>query len=110
MIYAVDFDGTLCVDRYPAIGPPRQTVIDFVKRRRKAGDKLILWTCRCGEYLAAAVVWCAERGLTFDAINDNVNENKAAHNNNPRKVYADYYIDDRNFYIDFETLERIEGT
>ena len=33
MIYAVDFDGTLCVEKYPGIGEPRQNVIDFCKQK-----------------------------------------------------------------------------
>lgn len=97
MIYAVDFDGTLCRDRYPEIGEPRTAVIHFVKRLRAQGDKLILWTCRSGDDLEAAVAWCEALGLTFDAVNDNLPENIARYNNNCRKVNADYYIDDRNF-------------
>ena len=42
MIYAIDFDGTLCFDEYPRIGAPRPDVLDFAKRIRRAGDRLIL--------------------------------------------------------------------
>ena len=96
MIFAVDFDGTLCVDRFPEIGEPRHDVIDTVKDARASGAKIILWTCRSGKDLAAAVEWCVEQGLIFDAVNDNLPENIALHNNNSRKVYADRYIDDKN--------------
>ncbi len=95
MVYAVDFDGILCYDRYPEIGIPRFGVIDFVKRRKAEGDKIILWTCRSGEQLDAAVAWCADHGIIFDAINDNLKENIERHGNNCRKVSANYYIDDR---------------
>lgn len=97
MIYAVDFDGTLCRDRYPEIGEPKTAVIRFVKRLRQHGDKLILWTCRSGDDLDAAVAWCEAVGITFDAVNDNLPENVERYKNNCRKVNADYYIDDRNF-------------
>lgn len=100
MIYAIDFDGTLCVDRFPEIGEPRLGIIEFVKAERRAGARFILWTCRSGTDLEAAVAWCAEHGLTFDAVNDNLPENIARHGNNCRKVYADRYIDDRNLIID----------
>jgi hypothetical protein len=101
MIYAVDFDGTLCTNEFPDIGIPRYTIIDFIKKRRQDGDKIILWTCRSGQNLESAIYWCNELGLEFDAINDNLAENIACYNNNSRKVNADYYIDDRNFPYDF---------
>lgn len=31
MIFAIDFDGTLCVDRYPEIGEPREDMIRNVR-------------------------------------------------------------------------------
>lgn len=100
MIYTIDFDGTLCFDEYPRIGAPRPDVLDFAKRIRRAGDRLILWTCRIGDDLAAAVKWCEDHGLEFDAVNDNLPECVSRYGNNCRKVYADYYIDDRALEID----------
>lgn len=96
-VYAVDFDGTLCVDRYPEIGEPRERVIEAVRRLRDdCGGRLILWTCREGDQLERALQWCHVHGLTFDAVNDNLPEHITIWGNNPRKVYADVYIDDRN--------------
>ena len=95
-IYAVDFDGTLCENKWPEIGPPNQPLIDFLISRRAAGDKLILYTMREGEKLNEAVAWCENHGLSFDTLNDNLPEMKAFYGNNPRKVFADYYIDDHN--------------
>lgn len=94
-IYAVDFDGTLCEDKYPRIGAPNTELIDFLKRQQKIGNKVILWTCRSGELLEKAVQWCARNhGLIFDAVNENLPGLVAAYGNDSRKVYADYYIDD----------------
>lgn len=100
MIYAIDFDGTLCVDAYPGIGAPRLGIIEFVKASQRGGDRFILWTCRSGEQLEEAVAWCAAQGITFDAINDNLPELVALYGNNCRKVNADRYIDDRNIVLD----------
>ena len=96
MIYAIDFDGTLCVDAYPAIGEPREGVISAVLDAQRAGDRFILWTCRIGERLEEAVAWSAAQGLTFDAVNDNLPDMIELYGNNCRKVFADGYIDDRN--------------
>lgn len=94
-VIAVDFDGTLCENRWPEIGSMNVELIDYLRRCRATGDKLILWTNREGEELYEALVWCRERGLEFDAVNDNLPENIRHFGNNSRKVYADVYIDDK---------------
>ena len=99
MIYAIDFDGTLCINEYPNIGQPIYKTIIFCKERKAEGHKLILWTCRSGKYLDEAVAWCKEQGLTFDAVNENLPEMIEMFDNDCRKVFADYYIDDRNLVL-----------
>lgn len=94
-IIAVDFDGTLCEDKWPEIGEARESLIDYLKSRQTRGDKVILWTCRTGERLQEAVDWCYERRLIFDAINANLPEVIEACGGDSRKIYADEYIDDK---------------
>lgn len=94
-IYAVDFDGTLCESVFPGIGKPNMALISHLIKRRKQGNKVILWTCRVGDRLEEAVRWCKERGLEFDAINDNLSEMVEKWGNQSRKVFADVYIDDK---------------
>lgn len=97
-IIAVDFDGTLCVDSYPNIGFPNLPLIFLLKQMKAQNRKLILWTCRCGRYLADAVNWCGNFGLEFDAVNDNVDEIIEKYGSNSRKIYADVYIDDKSCF------------
>lgn len=95
--YAVDFDDTLnFAGSYPELGEPNRELIQFLKERRQEGDKVILWTCREGSLLKSAVKFCKNYGLEFDAVNDNLRENTEYFGSNSRKVYADYYIDDKN--------------
>ena len=95
-IIAADFDGTLCFNRWPQIGKAEQPVIDFLIAQQQKGCKLILWTMREGNLLAEAVEWCRSHGLIFDAVNDNLPEVQKRFGNNPRKVFANYYLDDHN--------------
>lgn len=95
MIIAVDFDGTLCADKYPDIGHPNSLMIAVLIDARKEGSKVILWTCRSGEKLKAAVDWCKRRGLEFDAVNENVPEAIEKYGGDSRKIFADVYIDDK---------------
>lgn len=97
-IIAVDFDGTLCEDRYPEIGKPLYGTIDYILKEQKNGAKLILWTCRAGEMLENAVKWSAEHGIKFDAVNENLPEIIEAFGSDTRKIFANEYIDDRNLY------------
>lgn len=95
MIIAVDFDGTLCVDKYPEIGEPNQALIDRLISMQKKGDRIILWTCRDGGELNAALAWCSRKGLEFDAVNDNLPETIERFGGNNRKIHAHLYIDDK---------------
>lgn len=95
MIFAVDFDGTLCKHEFPGIGEPRMRLICQLKQLRHLGHKLILWTCREGVYLEDAVEWCRSYGLCFDTANDNLYQSIVEMKGNTRKVFAHYYIDDR---------------
>ena len=97
MIYAVDFDGTLCENAYPEIGKPNMAMILHFKTIKAMGHKLILWTCREGELLTQAVEWCKHWGLEFDAVNENLPELIKRFGNDCRKIGADYYCDDKNY-------------
>lgn len=94
-IIAIDFDGTLVEDRFPDIGDANEDTINMAKKHQKDGAKLILWTCRCGKELDAAVDFCRNKGIVFDAINRNIPEHRAKYATDSRKVYADEYWDDR---------------
>ena len=104
LIYAVDFDGTLCENKWPDIGEANKDLIKFLLREKSLGHRIILYTMREGQKLDDALKWCRKRGLSFDAVNDNLQEMKAFYGNNPRKVYADWYIDDHNWCIDNHKL------
>ena len=106
-IYAVDFDKTLSMAKYPDVGEPNIELIEILKEKQAAGDKIILWTCREGELLA--VEYCREYGLEFDAVNDNIQENIEKFGNNCRKIFANYYVDDKSIEPGrLITMERIK--
>jgi len=95
-IIAVDFDGCLCENAFPDIGAMiPETIARALEEQRLHGSRIILWTCRTGAPLDAAVKWCAQRGLTFDAVNENLPEILAAFEKDSRKIFAHEYWDDR---------------
>lgn len=90
MIIAVDFDGTLQVN-----GKPNEALFMFLISCQQAGNVVILNTCRNGKRLEEAVVFCAKQGLRFQAVNQNLPHVIRQLGYDPRKIYADLYIDDK---------------
>lgn len=100
-IIAVDFDGVLCEDIYPEIGKANINLIsDLTKMKEICNSKLILWTCRRDDRLQEAVDWCEEKGLYFDAVNENLPEIVEKFGGDTRKIFADVYIDDKNLKVE----------
>ncbi|MDO4356919.1 MAG: hypothetical protein Q4E13_10460 [Clostridia bacterium] len=98
-VIAVDFDGTLCENKWPEIGQANVRIIYYLLQRQAKGDKLILWTCRTGDLLDAAVMWSLQHGLRFDAVNANLPERIAEYGNDCRKIFADEYWDDKSVIV-----------
>lgn len=98
MVIAVDFDGTIVENKYPAIGEERPYAIEVLKMLIRDRHRLILWTVRKGELLQQAIDWCAERDVEFYAVNsdssDMFKEERPGHFS--CKINADLFIDDRN--------------
>lgn len=95
MIIAVDFDGTLCEEKYPDIGRPIWRTINLVKTLHKVGHTIILNTCRVHEYLDNALTWCHNFEIPIDLVNENAKERQSLYGIDCRKISADIYIDDK---------------
>lgn len=94
-VIAVDFDGTLCENKFPDIGAENKTAISELLEAQAEGAAIILWTCREGELLDKAVRWCYDRGIEFDAVNENLPQMIEKWGTNPRKLGATEFWDDR---------------
>ena len=114
LVIAVDFDGTLCEFSFPGIGEQKKEHRELMSRLielKNEGHKLILWTNRGDnkEYpaLSEAIEWCKKRGLEFDAVNENLRNQKKLSGYSP-KVMADIYIDDK--ALRFNDTDSIKNT
>lgn len=94
MIIAVDFDGTLHLGQFPAIGVQAPYASQVMKALKSDGHYLIINTARDGAELLAAINWLLAQGIPFDRVNDNHPGNTEKYGTNSRKVYAHLYIDD----------------
>ena len=94
-VIAVDFDGTIVEHNFPEIGREMLFAFNTLKALQKKGHRIILWTYRTGEFLDAAVAYCHKNGVDFYAVNKSFPEEELSEDN-PRKIQADLFIDDRN--------------
>jgi hypothetical protein len=95
MVIAVDFDGTIVEHAYPKIGKPIPFALEVLKKlQQEEHHTLVLWTVREGDLLQDALDYCGKQGLKFYAVNKNYPEEEME--DNPRKLMADIFIDDKN--------------
>ena len=102
---AVDFDGTLIFNKYPILENPNMKLINFIKKHRNEYT-WILWTCRSGDKLDEAIEYMKSFGIEFDYVNENRMETIAMFGDS-RKVWANYYLDDKNTSLFKIILDRI---
>ena len=101
-IIAVDYDYTLTTNNdYPNAGNINMLAVHYCKEFKARGGLLILNTCRAGEPLNTALSTLAKKGLTFDAVNANVQEQLDRWLDTDTEIspkpFAHMYIDDRAF-------------
>lgn len=107
-IIAVDFDGTLCENNWPDIGRENRRMLEVIPLLRQLGVQMVLWSCREEGDLADALDWCRQRGVEFDAANDNCPCIVEYFEWNTRKIHADEYWDDRAVAVCFDPKEDVE--
>lgn len=112
LIIAVDFDDTLAKagEKYPEIGESTYLLNSLIELKKilKGHLQIILWTCRDGEDLQMAIDYCKERGLEFDAINEDAPATLKWKPKTP-KPFAHIYIDDRSLsFCDDDTSGDID--
>ena len=101
-IIAVDYDDTLTTNNdYPNAGNINMLAVHYCKEFKARGGLLIINTCRAGEPLNTALSALAKKGLTFDAVNANVQEQLNHWLDTDTEIspkpFAHMYIDDRAF-------------
>lgn len=89
-IIAVDYDGTL----FDQLGNPNSKLIERLIDLKAHGARIILNTFREGNSLQEALDMCANQGLEFNAVNENLPVVERFFGKH-RKIYADVYIDDQ---------------
>ncbi len=104
LVIAVDFDGVICHSKYPSVDNLDYEIIDLLKQLKEKGVYLILHTCRHSNALDNAINAVNEKGLFFDAYNENLTCRIEVYGE-CRKIGADIYIDDKDICHDYYRMK-----
>lgn len=96
---AIDFDGTIVTNAYPEVGELIPHAVEVIQKWHKSGHKIIINTCRSGNYEQDARDFLELHNIPFDTLNENHPELIEKFDNDCRKLGADVYIDDRNILM-----------
>lgn len=98
-VFAIDFDGTISTEEnFPDTGSPIPFAKEVINHIRDLGGIVIIWTCRSGDAELAAKKYLADHEISYDYMNENCSLMKDKYGNDPRKIGADIYIDDKNMF------------
>ena len=100
-ILAVDFDNTIVdtdesVLRQPVIKGLRKDAKEVLQKLHDEGHYIIINTCRNVGNLQKAIDYLNENGVVYDIVNANHPDNVKKFKMDNRKIFADFYIDDKN--------------
>lgn len=93
---AIDFDGTIVDDiGFPEIGKVKPFAKKVINRIIESGNEVIIWTCREPSEIESFLLF---NGINYTTINENTKKLKNSWGNDPRKVGAYLFIDDKNIF------------
>lgn len=96
----IDFDGTIVTEAFPNIGEIKPKTIELMKRAKDEGHLVIVWTARSGKLLEDAIEFLNENNVPYDYINENPEDEYAIRGEQGRKIFCDFYLDDRAIHVD----------
>lgn len=95
-IIAFDFDGTLFVEDWPRVGKPITEMHWLIKQLHQKGFIIVINTARASNTHDDAKRALNEHNIEYDLFNENPKYRTDVYGDNPRKIAADVFIDDRN--------------
>lgn len=95
LTFGVDFDGTIVSKAFPNIGEINEEVVKFMDAAIKQGHLVIVWTARSINYEQDAIDFLNKNNVPYSYVNENPEDEYAKKGIQGRKIFCDYYLDDR---------------
>lgn len=110
LTFGVDFDGTIVSEAFPNIGEINEEVVKFMDAAIKQGHLVIVWTARSINYEQDVIDFLNKNNIPYSYVNENPEDEYAKKGIQGRKIFCDYYIDDRAVNVkDIKDLYRLVG-
>ena len=78
VMLGIDFDGTICENKFPEIGEPKEKAVEVIQALDRAGFKIVIHTCRanpeiagkkaCNKYIKEMEDWLKEKKIPYDEV------------------------------------------
>jgi len=94
-VLAIDFDDTICLSDYPALGMQRKGAAKFIQKLAKNNYGIVINTCREGIAVSDAIKWLHKNEIPYHYVNCNFPHIIKHYGADCRKISADMYIDDK---------------
>jgi len=107
LVLGIDFDGTIVEEAFPEIGAIKPKTVQLMKDAIKNGHLVIIWTARSGLALKKAKWFLDLNDIPYHYINENPEDPYALRGEQGRKIFCDFYLDDRAVHID--DIDKIIG-
>jgi len=110
LVLGVDFDGTIVEEAFPKIGAIKPKTLQLMRRAYNLGHLVIVWTARSGQAVEDCKEFLIENEIPHHFINENPEDPYFKRGEQGRKIFCDYYLDDRAINIkDIDVLFDVVG-
>jgi hydroxymethylpyrimidine pyrophosphatase-like HAD family hydrolase len=100
LVLGIDFDGTIVEEAFPNIGAIKPRTVELMEKAMWAGHLIVVWTARSGQAEIDAINFLKENKIPYHYVNENPEDPYAIKGEQGRKIFCDYYLDDRGIHID----------
>lgn len=95
LVLGIDFDGTIVEEGFLNIGKIKPKTVEFMRQAIEKGHLIIVWTARSHQFEEECRKFLDENNIPYHYINENPEDPYFTKGIQGRKIYCDYYIDDR---------------
>lgn len=99
LVLGVDFDGTIVEEAFPNIGAIKPKTVQLMQEAFDKGHLVIVWTARSGIAVTEAAAFLKINNIPYHYMNENPEDPWAVRGEQGRKIFCDYYLDDRAVHI-----------
>jgi hydroxymethylpyrimidine pyrophosphatase-like HAD family hydrolase len=95
LVLGIDFDGTIVEEAFPNIGAIKPKTVELMQEAMDKGHLVIVWTARSMKAESDAIDFLNDNNIPYHYVNENPEDPYYIRGEQGRKIFCDYYLDDR---------------